>query len=193
MASARQQKPCVGCQNGVVTCTGCEKRFCLPHLNEHRQMLDKRMDEVVHEHNQLREALNPQGSAPHLLSRIDEWEQASIRQIKDTAKQVRADLEACFDRTKHRLTNLLGNMAEQLKSSQTSNVYTEKELDGWMRQLEQLRQKLEKPLNIDIVENDATRSSICMIKMIERSNSEEHSTANKMAAPPRIPTVEVST
>ncbi|CAF4740890.1 unnamed protein product, partial [Rotaria sp. Silwood2] len=84
-------------------------------------------------------------------------------------------------------------MAEQLKSSQTSNVYTEKELDGWMRQLEQLRQKLEKPLNIDIVENDATRSSICMIKMIERSNSEEHSTANKMAAPPRIPTVEVST
>ncbi|CAF2910540.1 unnamed protein product [Rotaria sp. Silwood2] len=130
MASTRQQKPCVGCQNGVVTCTGCEKRFCFSHFTEHRQELEKRMDEVVHEHNQLRDALNPQGTAHYLLSRIDKWEQTSIQKIKDTAEQARTDLQACLDRTKHRLTDSLGSMTEQLKSRQASTAYTEKELDG---------------------------------------------------------------
>ncbi|CAF0849370.1 unnamed protein product [Adineta steineri] len=94
MASNREQKPCIGCEKGVATCSGCEKHFCLPHFTEHRQKLDKRMDEVMHEHDQLLEALKPQGTVHPLMSQIDTWEQASIQKIKDTAKQAREDLQS---------------------------------------------------------------------------------------------------
>ncbi|CAF3791716.1 unnamed protein product [Rotaria sp. Silwood1] len=193
MASARQDKPCVKCQNGVATCTGCDKRFCLPHFTEHRQQLDKQMDEVVQEHNQLRDALSQQGNTSHLLSRIDAWGQESIQKIKDTVNQARTDLQAFLDRTKHRLIDSLGKMTDQLKSNQESNMYTEKEIDGWMKQLEQLRQILEKPMNIDIVDDKDTRLSIRMIKVIEKSNGEELLMPNETVVSSRSPIDVIST
>ncbi|CAF1133051.1 unnamed protein product [Rotaria sordida] len=170
MASSGQQKSCVACENGVATCTGCEKRFCLPHFTQHRQELDERMNEVVHEHNQLRKALDQQATAPHLLSRIDQWEQTSIQKIKETAKQARADLQTCFDRTKHQLINSLDNMASRLKSTQAINLYAEKELDASVQQLKQLRQMFEMPTGIDIADYNAKGSSISMIKVTEKKH-----------------------
>ena len=187
MTTDAQQKPCVGCQNGMVTCNGCEKRFCVPHLNEHLQQLQKRMDEVVQEHDQLLDVLNSQITANQLLSRINEWEQQSFEKIKDTAKQARIDLQASLDCTKHQLSNSLRNVTEQLKSSQASNAYAEKELDGWLRQLEQLRQMLEKPVNIEIVQDDAAHNSIHMIKVVEKPNAEINPTSNEATAKSRAP------
>ncbi|CAF4871824.1 unnamed protein product [Rotaria socialis] len=160
MASSGQQKFCVGCQNGVVTCSGCRKSFCWIHMSEHRQVLEKRMDDIVQEHDQLREALNPPIAVPHLVARIDDWERASVEQIREAAKQAQAALQTYCDRTKHRIVDSLGNITEQLKSSQTLNVYTEKELDEWMRKLEQLRDIINKPRNIDIIEDVGSDSCI---------------------------------
>ncbi|CAF2790196.1 unnamed protein product [Rotaria sp. Silwood2] len=193
MALDGQQKPCGECKNGVVMCVGCEKRFCWSHIKEHRQKLDKQMDDVVQEHNQLREVFNPQGTAPHHLSEIDKWEQKSINIIKDWANQVRADLQAFLDRTKHRLSDSFDNMTKKLKSSQSLSDYTEKELDEWMRQLEQLRQMFEKPLNIDIVEDAATSSSIRMIKVIEKTNNQVRPIDNAITADTRLSSIIVST
>lgn len=148
MATNDQEKLCVGCQNGMVTCNGCEKRFCLPHWNEHLQKLQRQMEDVVQEHDQLLGTLNAQVDAPHLSSRINEWEEKSISKIRDVAKQAHADLQALLDRTKHQLVDSLSKISEQLRSSQASNAYAEKELTGWSRQLEGLQQMLTKPTNI---------------------------------------------
>ncbi|CAF1432093.1 unnamed protein product [Rotaria magnacalcarata] len=172
MTSSGQQKFCVGCQNGVVTCSGCCKSFCWIHMSEHRQVLEKQMDHIVQEHDQLREALNPPITVPHLVARIDEWERASVGQIREAAKQAKAALQTYLDRTKHRIVDSLGNITEQLKSSQTLNVYTEKELDEWMRKLEQLRDIMSKPQNIDIIEDVGSDLCIPMIKLIENANTE---------------------
>ncbi|CAF3799648.1 unnamed protein product [Rotaria socialis] len=184
MASSGQQKFCVGCQNGVVTCSGCRKSFCWIHMSEHRQVLEKRMDDIVQEHDQLREALNPPIAVPHLVARIDDWERASVEQIREAAKQAQAALQTYCDRTKHRIVDSLGNITEQLKSSQTLNVYTEKELDEWMRKLEQLRDIINKPRNIDIIEDVGSDSCIRMIKFIENANTEStpmvHETPKKV-------------
>ena len=150
------------------------------------------MDDIVQEHDQVREALSPEVTAPHLLSRIIEWEQQSIEAIKDTAKQARIDLQASLDHTKKRLGNSLDNMAEQLKSSQASNVYTEKELDEWLGQLKQLQQLLEKPVNIEIVEDDAMRASIRMIKVIENFDTEITPTSNDIPMQSSAPPVTLS-
>lgn len=175
MASDSQQRSCTKCQNGIATCSGCSKRFCLPHFTEHRQELDKRMDEVVREHSLIRTAFKPQWTMDHLLTRIDEWESISIKKIQDTAQQARTDLEACFDCTKNRLIDSLGNMAMELRSNQESTIYTEKELDRWMRQLIELRKTVENPPNINMVEDESTCSSIRMIKVVEKINSNNNS------------------
>lgn len=189
MATDVQQKPCAGCQNGMVTCNGCENRFCLPHLNEHLQQIQKGMDEVVQEHDQLLDALNSQVTVNQLMSRINEWEQQSFEKVKDTAQQARIDLQASLDRTKHQLVISLGNMTKQLKSSQASNAYAEKEIDGWLRQLEQLRQMLEKPVNIETVEDDAMHSAVRMIKVVEKPNTEINPTSYEAVAQSRAPAV----
>ncbi|CAF0850998.1 unnamed protein product [Adineta steineri] len=192
MASNREQKPCIGCEKGVATCSGCEKHFCLPHFTEHRQELDKRMDEVMHEHDQLLEALKPQGTVHPLMSQIDTWEQASIQKIKDTAKQAREDLQVHLDCSRDRLTDSLGNIAQQLKSNQASTVYTEKELDEWLRQLKQMQQTLEKSPNIDVIKDEEIHSSIHMIKVLEKFSTEEHLMGNKAATQSELASTSMS-
>ena len=193
MATAIQQKPCIGCQKGMVTCNGCEKRFCLSHLNEHMQQLEKRMDEVVQEHDQLLDTLKSRDTDSHLFSRINEWEQRSFEKIKETAKQARIDLQVSLDRAKRQIVDSLVGMTEQLKSSQKSNAFAEKELDGWLRQLEQLRQRLEKPVNIEIVESDATGGFIRMIRVIEKSSAQINPMSNEVVAPFKPPSITSST
>ncbi|CAF2623691.1 unnamed protein product [Rotaria sp. Silwood2] len=172
MASSTLQAQCKECQNGVATCSGCRKQYCINHFQKHRQELAARMDEVGEEHDLLQQDLERENMMSELFSRIENWKQQSIKLIEDTAEQVRADLQKHFHRTKHYLKESLEKLTEKLKSSQLSNNYAEKQLDEWMRQLLQLRQMLEKPSTIDIVEDDTTRSSIHMIKVIDRSINE---------------------
>lgn len=68
-------------------------------LQNIRQELDRRMEEVVHEHNQIREVLSAQDTIHPLLSRIEDWGKGSIQEIKNTAKQARTDLKAFLDHT----------------------------------------------------------------------------------------------
>ncbi|CAF3438115.1 unnamed protein product [Rotaria socialis] len=193
MASVRQQKTCVACQNGVAICSGCQESFCLTHFTEHRQELDKKMGEVVYEHNQLREALCSQNTVHPLVFRIEDWGKVSIQKIKNTVKQARTDLQAFLDRTKHRLVDSLGSIADQLKLSQTATVYTEKELDKWMKQLVELGQMFENPQNIEIVEDESRSSSVRMIKVTEKSNSGTCHTINQTILQSRPSTEVVST
>lgn len=194
MASSKQTKACVGCQNGIVTCNGCNERFCLPHFNEHRHEIDKRLDEVVQEHNQLRDSLSPQATPPDLLSRIDQWEQSSIEKIKNTAQQARKELEQCLERTKNQLENTLEKMAGEMKSSQQIGNYSEKDTEGWMKELQRLRLMLERPPIFDIIEDDMAPLAICMLKVIEKGSAETLAVENGMIVPPyfRASSVETS-
>ncbi|CAF4180957.1 unnamed protein product, partial [Rotaria magnacalcarata] len=106
------------------------------------------------------EALGSQDNVHPLVSRIEDWKKASIQNINNAAKQARTDLQASLDSTKHRLVDSLGSIADQLKLSQTAPVYTENELDEWMKQLVELRQMFEKPQNIEIVEDESRNSSV---------------------------------
>lgn len=176
MTSANQLKTCVECQRGVATCNGCRKHFCSLHFTEHRQELEKRMNELMKDNDQLRATVNSKDNMPDLLIRIDQWEKLSIERITDIAKQARFDLRECLDRTKHQLMDSIDNMDEQLKSKQASTAYTEKELDRWMRQLEELRRMIENPANINIIQNESRSSSIQAIKVTQRASNNKNYT-----------------
>jgi hypothetical protein len=49
MATGGEKILCSICQkaSGILTCRGCGKDFCYRHVAEHRQELNKQMDEIT--------------------------------------------------------------------------------------------------------------------------------------------------
>ncbi|CAF5040013.1 unnamed protein product, partial [Rotaria sp. Silwood1] len=60
MANAAERKTlCSICEKaaGIFTCRGCQKDFCYRHVAEHRQELNKQMDELTTNHDQLQQTI----------------------------------------------------------------------------------------------------------------------------------------
>ncbi|CAF2113624.1 unnamed protein product [Rotaria magnacalcarata] len=181
MAQAKSQMQCKECRNGAATCNGCRKQYCMNHFLKHRQELAERMDGVGQEHDQLQQDLEREDLASGLISRVENWRQQSINRIEDIAKQAREDLQKWLARLKNHLQESLRRISEQLKSSQTSNNYAEKDLDEWMKQLMELHGMMSRPSTVDITEDDTAQPWIRTIKVIDRSITEQLPVVSKMA------------
>jgi flavoprotein len=73
-----KKKLCSTCQKtaGILTCRGCGKEFCYRHVVEHRQELNKLMDEVATNHDQLQQTIVEQEAQPNshpVMKKIDEY------------------------------------------------------------------------------------------------------------------------
>ena len=94
---SRQRTSCAACGKtaGMFTCHGCSKSYCLQHTNEHRNMLDEQMDEIIANHHSLKQQTSDkkvEKSYQILLEQIDKWEQQSIEKIHQTANDIRQEL-----------------------------------------------------------------------------------------------------
>ena len=154
MASAAVYDHCKECENGVTTCNGCREHFCVEHFVNHRQELDARMDEVGQKYNVLKQDLEQDAMIHPFLSRIERWREESMKKVNDTARKAQADLQNYIFRRTDQLKQLLNQMNGELKTTYGSQNYTEEQLNTWMQRLEELRNMLEKPSNIEIVEED---------------------------------------
>ena len=61
MATATDKTQCLTCGNDKPTtrCVGCLQHFCFTHLTEHRQQLNKQLDEITVLSKQIRFFPNP--------------------------------------------------------------------------------------------------------------------------------------
>ncbi|CAF3567679.1 unnamed protein product [Rotaria sp. Silwood1] len=166
MATSRAKRPCVKCDKGagIIICSGCQESFCHRHFSEHRQELDEKMDRIDQQHDFLHKKLTENNVTHPLYSYINEWENASIKKIQEVAKKARAELEKYLNETKTELRESLGKIKNELASSRESNDYTEMELKEWTDELNKLRQLLEKPSAIDIVEDDQSQPLIRVVQ-----------------------------
>ncbi len=88
--------PCTTCgikAAGIYRCEGCLQVFCRKHLNEHRDVLNHQLDEIVLEHDTLQQTIvenkdKPSNQHP-ILKQIDKWEENSILKIRQTAEEAR--------------------------------------------------------------------------------------------------------
>ena len=162
------KKQCLKCDKrsgGVFICDGCQQSFCRKHTDEHRQDLAVQMDNIGQERDVLQRD-SEQGINPNaLLTRIYEWEQESINKIQQVAEQARIDLRKSIDQSKIDFQTSMNLLTNELQLSRDSDDYTELDLKKWMDQLIQLRTELEKPLALNIIENDDAQSAIHLIKV----------------------------
>ncbi|CAF2116439.1 unnamed protein product [Rotaria magnacalcarata] len=173
MASSTVEKmhcaPC-GKLTGILTCRGCTKDFCTRHVIEHRQTLGKQMDEVIQQHDQLRQKLNEYTADPGvhpLMIKVDEWERESIDKIHQAANAVRQQLS---NRIRHmnEETDDLKLLSQELTKTRQEDNFVETDLTTWIEKLEQLHKDLNAPHTIKILQDDNEKSFISKITISDR-------------------------
>ncbi|CAF0730212.1 unnamed protein product [Adineta steineri] len=155
MATAAGEARCVKCgkEKSTVRCDGCSQPFCYNHLIEHRQELDKQLDEIEVNRDLFRQTLTDQSAKPEnqtLMKQVNQWEQDSIDKIRHTANKAR---ELILKHTTKYLTEIeikLDTLTKQLRESREENDFIEADLQRWNTQLIEMNNELDKPSNITI-------------------------------------------
>ncbi len=83
------------------------------------------------------------------------------------AKQARVDLRKLIDQNKKDLKISMNQLTNELQSSRDSEDYTELDLKRWVDRLKELRNELENPLTLNIIDDDDKLSIIRLIKVSE--------------------------
>ena len=166
-SSVTNKQPCVKCDKGggVATCGGCQQWFCAKHFNEHRQELGAEMDHLGEEHDLLQRDLSQNDNVQDLLSCVSDWEQKSIQKIQAAAEQARMDIQKHLDYNKQQMQISLGRMTDELRSSRQSDDYTEIDLKKWLERIKELREMLDKPSSVRIIDDNDLQSTIHLIQV----------------------------
>lgn len=176
MASNTAGKTCVKCDKGMAQtlCVGCQQLLCFKHLLEHRQELNRQLEDLGQYHDEIRHNLMKTDHDQHpLVTRIDAWEVRSINRIQQVAKEVRHELKDYLKRIHADLQKSLGEVSNQMQMNRQAESFSEIELNHWMTQLHVLRQKLDKPSGIEILHDQMLSSSkipLIVLKVGENSS-----------------------
>jgi len=170
MTLEAKNNPCTKCKKSVsvARCHGCEQSFCTKHFMKHRLYLSQQMDDLSKKQELLQEDLNRNNFENPLLSSIYAWERKSMKTIEAIAEKARDDLQQWMEKTKKEVKISLEQINEQLQSTEKWDNYTELDIQKWTKQLEELRNLLEKPSTISIVEVEDPSPIIRKIKVIDK-------------------------
>jgi hypothetical protein len=155
MATARRKAPCFTCgkEKGGVKCEGCSKIFCLTDFANHRQELNKQLDEVEVTRDLFRQTLTDKEAKPEkhtLIEYIDDWETKSINEIRQAAEEARQIVlrhtAGLYTKIEDRLTKL----TNQLQQSRQENDFFETDLNMWQEELTQMNNELNQPSSVRI-------------------------------------------
>jgi septation ring formation regulator EzrA len=147
---------CATCskEKAILKCEGCLQTFCFNHVTDHRQELNKQLEDVEVTCDLIRERLTEQttDSQKHpLLQKINEWEENSIGKIRTTAEEARKLL------IKHTIGHIaeiegkLSKVTNQIRQSRQENDFFETDVRQWKDNLTKIKEELPiKPSNITL-------------------------------------------
>jgi hypothetical protein len=155
MATATGKTCCVICGKGKATlkCGRCSQDFCYNHVADHRQELNKQLDEVEVDRDVFQQTLIDQttDSKKHaLIKQIDEWERESINKIRQTAEETR---QLVWQHTMEHTTRIeirLNKLTDELRQGRQENDFFETDLNQWKEELKRLTGELATPSNIKL-------------------------------------------
>ncbi|CAF1268882.1 unnamed protein product [Didymodactylos carnosus] len=153
-ASNVQCTKCVK-NTGIATCDGCLAKLCRRCFNDHRQELSEELDNVVYQHDILKQELEtPNKNDSHqLLKQIDEWKKDSIDKINQLAEQCRTDVVKLLNKNKDGLIERFRKISNRVRKGRDDEDYVERDLSKWMADLKELKDELIRPSNFRIEED----------------------------------------
>jgi len=169
MAEITGKARCITCgkDRSAVRCEGCLQIFCYNHLTDHRQELNKQLDEIEVNRDIFRQTLTQQTTDlknHSLIKHIDEWEEDSIKKIQQKAEESR---QLLFQHTTEHINQIevnLHKLTEELRQMRQENDFNEIDLTKVKEKLTQLEKELNQPPNISIQRDSASPvNKICVI------------------------------
>jgi len=121
------------------------------------------------------------GEEHDLLSYVNGWEQKSVWKIQAAAEQARIDVRKYLNHNKQQLKTYLDQVINEAKPNHQSNNYTEIDLKKWIKQMQEIRELLEKPSSIRIIDRDDTQSIIHLIQVKETETTNGAAISSKEA------------
>jgi hypothetical protein len=135
MASVLTRKPCAadsGCKHAAIfNCEGCSRAFCTNHVSDHRRLLGEEMNEIIGEHDHLRNILIQQTSEPEshpFIKHIDDWEKSSIAKVQQKANETRQESLRLITAHANEISERLQKVSEQLNKGQEHDDFIETDL-----------------------------------------------------------------
>jgi hypothetical protein len=161
MATAVSKTRCVICgkEKATFRCAGCLQEFCHKHLGDHRQELNKELDEIEVNHDIFRQSLIQyieQFNNDSLMKQINKWEQNSIEIIQKTAEEARQAILRNTNENIRQTEIKLNELTNQLRQSRDEDDFNETNLRQYQEELERLTKAFTKPSNISIREDSTS-------------------------------------
>ncbi|CAF0743561.1 unnamed protein product [Adineta steineri] len=155
METVNNKTQCFVCNKGKNTysCKGCSNEFCFPHLTEHRQIVNKQLDEIINDHDQFQQTIIQQKQNLHnspLTQRINQWETNSIHQIQLTAQQCRETVIKLTQKSINDIEKKFIKLSQELKGIRQENEFNEIDLNSFQLKLRQITEEFRQPSNISI-------------------------------------------
>lgn len=147
---------CVRCgkeKNAIVRCEGCSKLFCLSDLSHHREELGQQLEVIELDRDVFREELSEQTKNQNkrpLIQQIDQWENDSIKKIRQVADECRQSVATHMAGHFHQLEADLNQLTKHLKELRQEDDFNEINLRQVEESLAELKAKLDKPSNISL-------------------------------------------
>lgn len=134
-------------------CVGCERVFCIDHVEQHRLDLAGLLDKIILEHDQCKQTIiqyTEETNNHPLMKQINEWETQSIHKIQQVALDARKQVLNAFQHFASNAITKIKTLTEDLTKAQHEDNFSEKELKKWMETLVKTKKELEKPPTINI-------------------------------------------
>jgi hypothetical protein len=158
MATKSGKIRCIICskEKATMRCAGCFEEYCYNHMGDHRQQLNKQLDEIEINRDLFRQSLTQHIEQPNsqtLIQQIDEWEQKSIKTIQQIAEESRQIVLKHTNEYHQQLEIKLNKLTNELRESRHENDFNEINLRQFQDELDILTAELIKPSNISLQED----------------------------------------
>ncbi|CAF1627806.1 unnamed protein product [Rotaria magnacalcarata] len=151
-------KQCFICKkdkSNIYPCEGCSKTFCLTDLPKHHQEHVLELEKIVTDCDTFQQSISEQQQDLNhcpLVKQVNKWERDSITKIKQTAEDCRQKLIKPTDDNIAEIKKKLNQFITDLRKKRDDHDFHEIHLNKWRLLLEELKKKLEQPLNVAIFE-----------------------------------------
>jgi hypothetical protein len=161
-----------GTMAGVLSCRGCTGHFCVPHSKEHRELLQRSMNEITHNYDELKKKIQRQTSEQQqhsLAEQIDQWEQESIEKIRQLANDTRQEIKTTVQHRTDHLKEKLEKLKQQLDKARRDGGFYENDLKQWSDKLQELQRSFIDQPKIKLDEDSLSTPLVSRISLNETS------------------------
>ena len=159
MATTTDNTTCHICGEHVETykCTKCDRVFCFPHLQAHREETLRELQDVQNNLNLTQERVNrmKEKLTDHpCMQTIGLWERDSIIKIQQAARDARRAIEERLTIHMRSMKSELEELTTTVRQTAEKNKFDETHVNQWNRRLNLVKDRIDQPSNITIIEGD---------------------------------------